>query len=354
MSDPRSGQNEQMLSKLLDYHCGLDDASQRAETEALLSEDAEARKLQHALSKVLKPLASQRNLPAPDGLAEQTVAYISQHRQAQAMAKASAAIAAGQHDTGADRTKWVAWNLRDAIAIAAAIVIMFMAAKPGLNHARALSNQMACAANLHSAGLAFGNYAANYDDAMPFVACQPDEIWWRVGDTGEVNKSNTRSYYLLVKEDFLPLEGLVCRNVEEICNHIANSPEKRFELEDFVCANSLNYSFMLMFDARPKRLGETESRVVMADSNPIFSVAGCHPIAGDDQCIAVGQDKAYANSPNHDSRGQNILFCDGGVAFSQSRLVSISRDDLYTIQSNPDRYFGRETQQGDNDEFVAP
>ena len=75
------------------------------------------------------------------------------------------------------------------------------AVKPGLNNARAISNHVACAANLQSAKMAFGNYAANHEDAMPFVACQSDESWWLVGDIGEVNISNTRSFYLLVKED---------------------------------------------------------------------------------------------------------------------------------------------------------
>jgi len=187
-----TNQNEKWLEYLLNHHCGLDDTVQRAETEKLLSENAEPRKLQQSLSKVLAPLLSQRNLTAPDGLASHTVDYINQHRQAQAMAKAIAAIASERHDDAAGRTKWVAWNLRDAIAVAAAILMMSMAAKPGLNHARAISNQVACAANLQSAGMAFGNYAANYDDAMPFVACQPDEFWWLVGNTGEVYCSRLR------------------------------------------------------------------------------------------------------------------------------------------------------------------
>jgi len=158
----------------------------------------------------------------------------------------------------------------------------------------------------------------------------------------------------LVKEDFLTPEDLVCCNVEETCNHLANSPEERFELNDFVCRNSLNYSLMLHFDGSPKRLGETQSYIVMADRNPIFTGVGCHQENAKHHYFDVDRTNAQANSPNHDSRGQNMLFCDGRVAFSQARLVTLSRDDLYALRSNPDRYFGREIQQDESDEFVAP
>jgi prepilin-type processing-associated H-X9-DG protein len=39
-------------------------------------------------------------------------------------------------------------------------------------------------------------------------------------------------------------------------------------------------------------------------------------------------------SPNHGGSGQNVLYCDGHVAFCQSRYVGYNRDDIYLNRAN--------------------
>jgi len=58
------------------------------------------------------------------------------------------------------------------------------------------------------------------------------------------------------------------------------------------------------------------------------------------------------NSPNHKGEGQNVLYIDGRVTFSNGRYVGPGLDDIFTIQSKV-RYQGTE-QPDTNDVFIAP
>jgi prepilin-type processing-associated H-X9-DG protein len=60
------------------------------------------------------------------------------------------------------------------------------------------------------------------------------------------------------------------------------------------------------------------------------------------------------NSPNHNRRGQNVLFCDGSVDFSKGRKVAA--DDIYALNqmSAGCEVTGTETPASLDDAFLVP
>ncbi len=327
----------------------------------LLRSDAEAQKLHQALERVLQPLSKAVSPKTPDGLAEQTLNYLRQRRQAQEMARVSAALAAQKPTVQArvarerqGRLRWVLWNSRNGIAAAASILIMFLITQPGLQHARQLSNQIACAGQLHGIAGAFAQYATDHADYMPYVSNLPGDIWWKVGLEGEVNQSNTRNLFLLVRQDYICPEQLFCPAVprEQInVQMLELSPNDLHELRDFLCHRSVSYSVCWMFGGRPVRMAESKRMVVMTDKNPLFAQIDCHnfPQFG----WEVKPEHLQQNSPNHQGRGQNVLERDGSVVFLQTRMLPGTDDDFYMIQ-NADYYDGNECPASARDEFVAP
>jgi prepilin-type processing-associated H-X9-DG protein len=91
-------------------------------------------------------------------------------------------------------------------------------------------------------------------------------------------------------------------------------------------------------------------QVIIADMSPIFA-----NVSASEKALIVNISDALLkqNSPNHGGRGQNVLFCDGSVAFIKNRYVDISLDDIYTIQ-NTQTYQGVEVPTSEADVFLAP
>ena len=88
----------------------------------------------------------------------------------------------------------------------------------------------------------------------------------------------------------------------------------------------------------------------MADKNPLFAEFDAEKQSELD--LSAAPALLQANSPNHGAGGQNVLFNDGSVRFSESRYLGPALDDIFTIK-NTSRYYGNELPQ-DDDIFIAP
>ncbi|MCF7958502.1 MAG: hypothetical protein K9M57_08655 [Phycisphaerae bacterium] len=133
--------------RLIDYYFNLDDPGQRQETANQLAADAELNEIYQDLCRSLSPLNAWEEDQPPAGLADKTLATIKEHQQARILASASAAMAnrpqrpATTDSNNGERARWVLGNLRDLIAVAAAVMVVMMISRPGVQYARNISQR---------------------------------------------------------------------------------------------------------------------------------------------------------------------------------------------------------------------
>ncbi len=342
------------LQRLLDYHLHLDNTDQHRETDALLAKDAEVRQLSESVRKMLRPLASWPAETPPDYLMGRTLQLIEHHDQTRRLAESTRPSAgAGQTaDTSRGRGRWILGNLRDFAAVAATIMLVLMVSQPGVRYARNLSNKLNCASQMRQVGVGLSEYALDNDGSLPYVPHQPGATWWNVGNQDANNTSNTRNVFLLVKNGYLPARVFLCPGE---ANHktitIQITPAELESMRDFASPDQIDYSFRLLFDQGLLHWDTLNHTVIMTDKNPLFQDLGQKPQGQGD--LSLTENLLRANSPNHQSRGQNVLFNDGHVEFMTDRYLGLSQDDIFNIESAT-RYKGNEVPQSQQDVFVAP
>jgi len=369
MTKSHFDQNQKdLLQRILDYNLHLDSPEDREHTESLLQQNEQAKNLHDSLQHAMNPLGHWSVDPPASDLSTRTLAFIKQHQSAQLLAQSSAAIAAQDPPVisgSSDRSPrpgrlgaaplprrgfWVMTNLRDLAAAAAGIMILIWVMQPALNHARNFSQQITCAGNLRNNHLALINYADDNSGFLPYVKQKKGDVWWSIGDKGERNCSNTRSYFLLVKADYLKASDFFCPAVPN-----TQRPQLTFNLEtlkklkDFMSREDVNYSFRLIFDGKPQPLTQRTQVVIIADQNPLFADVDYENLPNGTLTLAAN---LIRNSPNHAQRGQNILTNDGAVHFKINPLFGIRQDNIFTIRT-VNRYRGNELPVG-NDNFIAP
>jgi len=350
------------LQRLLDYQLGLDSPEERRATQELISKDKEISTLNAALEGCIKPLASWQDEEPPADLAQRTMARIADYKSAKVMAQASAAIAAGRsskeiaqaaRSAARERTARVTWllgNLRDMVAVAASITLIFMFFSPTVRHAREIAQRQKCATQLQMAGMAMDNYREDNNGYLPTVNQQPGEVWWAVGKNGSGYNSNTRNIFLLAKEGYMPVEAFLCPGAPRKRTIRINIPPEMLQMmEDFAGRDQINYSFRLILQNENRRMIKSPEAILMSDQNPIFADFDGHKKELD---LSNRPALMQVNSPNHKGEGQNVLYIDGRVTFSNGRYVGPGLDDIFTIQSKV-RYQGTE-QPDTNDVFIAP
>jgi hypothetical protein len=340
------------LQQVLDYKFNLDSPHERKATQALISQDPQAKQLHQKLEQTLSPLNILQDEPVPTGLSQRTLEMIAQHRQAQSLAISSAAIA-GQVPKRESRTRWVLANLREWVAVAASIVLIFYVMQPGLRQVRSQSQQVACLSQLQKVGQSLSSYAAANGGYLPHINFQPGDVWWNVGEKGEQNHSNTRKLYLLIKNRYANPDAFICSGSEKKSpKQIPINDESLQQLRDFICRMHVNYSISLS----PKKVHQERPRssqvIILTDQNPLFVNIDCET-PPDNGVVKVDDSLRQANSPNHNQRGQNVLMLDGSARFHASRFVGKDGDDIFTIDK-VNRYQGNEMPESSQDIFLAP
>ena len=289
------------------------------------------------------------------GLSERTLSFIHDQQRGQRELQASVAQVAscgGENNRG--RARWVLANMREIVAVAACLAIVVLVSRPGVRHARQISQRYACTAQMQQAGVGVAEYAQDHQGFLPYVAHRPGAVWWNVGEQGQDNTSNTRNFFLLVKNGYLPARVFVCPGVASKSGRkvrIKIDPEQLKQLQDFASRTDVNYSFRLMFDRRNLQLEQSGQVPIMSDQNPLFLRPG--GAQQGELNLADNIDLLRANSPNHGGQGQNILHPDGHVSFVPDRQMGLGDDDIFTIQSAT-RYQGNELPASEDDIFIAP
>ncbi len=341
--------NSDQKQLIFDYCFGLTSQEQNVEAEALISSSKQAAVIHTKLKATLEPLNSLEPESCPDSLAERTVlrlnslANSSQDRLQELLAS----------EQSREFTTKSRLRLGFARKLATAAVLMIVGSllittfRAVSGYARHHSLRQQCQTQQSSIFQGLHNYISEHDGQSPAVASLAGAPWWKVGDQGNENHSNTRRVYLLVKEGYVKPADFVCRACE-YGENLQATPSQLSKLKDFPGRRYVTYSFQI--SCRKTRNGKLLCRnVIMADWNPLFE--GLTEDFSKQLSLRLNKQLLTLNSINHNRRGQNVLFGDGRVEFLKTRFIGT--DDIFTLQDT-DVYQGCEAPSCETDFFLAP
>jgi prepilin-type N-terminal cleavage/methylation domain-containing protein/prepilin-type processing-associated H-X9-DG protein len=259
------------------------------------------------------------------------------------------------------------FTLVELLVVIAIIAVLIAILLPAVLGAKESANRVKCSSNLRQIGIAQNAYAVdnkghyprtyaeegNSDDSAPIYFTGPlDQIPfdlrpWRSpsGTTAFLSPSDvTASIYLLVHYKMLSLDVFLCPSSDQKRDFVLDPitllevpPTERFNFSDQTPYSwSLSYCFAFPFvqkrnefdremDYRPAPHGPAENALAADRNDGIDRWRSTNPNApqGDMQMM---------NSRNHRSKGQNVLFNDGHVAWCTNPFVGYSRDNIYTTK----------------------
>jgi hypothetical protein len=343
MNPLNNGQKE----LLFDYCIGITSKKETDEAEALISSNQEAAEIHQKLRAAIEPLGSLEPEACPEELVEKTVYRVQNH--ADFGQQQLRQLLASEQDKKVT-IKIGPWrNWFETAAVAAAILFIAGVLIPTLGSARQKYQRQRCQTQMGSVFQGLSNYISDFDGKAPAVATMAGAPWWKLGDQGRENHSNTRNVYLLPKGGYVELESFVCPGCKQKKTEEITQSQIRGN-KDFPDRTYITYSFQI--NCRKNANGKLLCRkVIMADMNPLFENL---PEDFSKQFrVQLTRRLLTLNSMNHNRRGQNVLFGDGHIKFIKSRSIGISEDDIYTLQDT-DVYQGCEVPSCETDFFLAP
>ncbi|HEG42790.1 MAG TPA: hypothetical protein ENH94_01960 [Phycisphaerales bacterium] len=344
---------------ILDFYfrCGTDEHINRGRD--LIADHEEAAKLYADLADTLTNLDAVKYEPCPDNLAALTVARL-KHAAVETQAQQYLENLLNEQSDNppvstkatTNRTFWK--SITNTAAMAAMLALVLFLGYPAVSNMRQNSWKQKCTANLMKVGSAMATYTAGNNGFLPSVSIKAGDPWWKIGDQGKQNQSNTRHIWLLVKNDYLNGTEFSCPG-REGSKPLDITTKEIAALNDFPSRNNVNYSLMIMCDEAVKRQRSGRLTAFMADSNPIFeniTTKGNSLDSSDEFTkIMLTREMKSMMSRNHKGRGQNVLFSGGSALFNNNRIVL--NDDIFTVKGK-DTYCGTELPTDENDIFLAP
>jgi prepilin-type processing-associated H-X9-DG protein len=337
--------SDQQKELLFNYCLGLTSELETAQAQELVFANDQAAQLVASIKASLSPLDSIAPEPCPDELAEGTVWRAQQAVRTSRLQLNQLIAAEQQRKPGVKVGFW-----REAfgrLATAAVFIIVGSGVITGwkvtTNYARQKSWQQQCGSQLAGMFQSLSNYQADNAGQMPALASSPGAPWWKVGDQGPENVSNTRRMWILVKQKYAEPNDFMCPTRKTNCTFSCNPKD----YNDFPDRKLVTYSFRI---GCPKTGAGMGRQVIAADMSPVFESL---PASSDKLVRNLSEELMNQNSSNHNGRGQNVLFCDGSVQFIKNRHVDISKDDIFTIQGTS-TYEGVEMPTSEADAFLAP
>jgi len=339
--------NNEQKQLLFDYCIGLTSQKETSEAEALISANKEADEIHSRLKAAIAPLDSLEPESCPNKLVEHTIWRV--NNLADSGQRHLQQLLAGEQTRKVVTKSQLWWNLGKVAAAAAVFMLIVGVLVPTLGVARQRYRRQRCQMQMGSIFQGLSNYISDHDDQSPAVATTAGAPWWKVGDQGDENHSNTRHIYLLPKGGYVELSNFVCPGYKgEKPLQLDDLQIKR--LKDFLNRSYVTYSFQI--GCHRTRSGKLLCRkVLMADWNPLFEQLP-EDFSGGLQ-LQLNRKLLTLNSINHNRRGQNVMFGDGHVRFLKTRFIGIAKDDIFTLQDT-DVYQGCEIPSCETDFFLAP
>jgi prepilin-type processing-associated H-X9-DG protein len=343
---PLSDQQKQLL---FDDALGLTSEAEAREADRLVASDEEAARIHEAFQNAVSPLDSWEIESCPDQLVDATVARF-QEAFEKGTSEDQLTELLTKEQAGANVIRVPMWrNFGNLAAVAAAIVLIGGIVVPALGLSRQKQFQERCQSQLKGVYLGLDNYVDDHDGKLPHVIMAAGAPWWKVGYQGQENQSNTRHTWLLVKGGYLDSDDFTCPGCKKGKVETLKATQAG-QLNDFPGREYVQFS-MRMCCPELGQMTLGQRRPILADMNPLSEKLPANysnPLS-----VRLNKD-LLRNSPNHNRRGQNVLFCDGSVEFSKDRRVAA--DDIYTLNQMSDgcEITGTETPATVEDAFLVP
>ncbi len=339
--------NNEQKQLLFDYAVGLTSEQESAEAKALITSNEEAAKIYSCLKATLTPLESIECEPCPDELVEGTIWRINNLATSGHLGLKQLLADEQQQTVTAKASFWR--NLGELAAMAAAVLLIAGVLLPWFSYARQKSWQNRCQMQLGNIFQGLDYYVSDHDGKPPMMATAAGTPWWKVGEQGKENRSNTRGAWLLVKGKYVEPANFVCPGK----THGRATPFDYCNMQnynDFPDRRYITYSVRIRCPNAPSTFG---TEPIMADSNPIFDSLEANN-SGEFK-LRLTKRLFSINSDNHNSRGQNVLFGDGSVKFT-GRRIGTDDDDIFTLQQMQPGFEvkGCELPSCQSDAFLAP
>lgn len=360
--------SQEQKELILDFYFRCGEQKAIEEGRDLIASNPGAAELYSRLEETLTQLDNVKYEPCPDNLADLTIARLKLAALAMRSESDSTLndlLKQQQHYTApaASETARSRFQLLkthyfrpavETLAAAAAILIVAGMLFPSFGAMRQHSRQLACSRNLGQVGASFAGFFNDHNNQQAAdMKIKEGSPWWKIGDNGPENQSNTRYVWQLVKQGYVPAEAFICkgRNGEVPAQVTA---EQVKALQDFPSRNHVSYSFVLFSD-RTFNPAQGGRKVLAGDLNPVFEKIPCqqsiYQKLNEFEKVLLNEQLRQTMSGNHACRGQNILYTDGSVQFVKTRLIN--GDDIFTV-NGVDTYTGCETPSDTQDVFLAP
>ena len=182
-------------------------------------------------------------------------------------------------------------RMPDFISVAAVILIGTSVVWPVTTHLRQRAIDLGCANNMRTMAGAFGQYAADWNNAVPTAKAGFFSAW-------SPGTHNTINLNPLIQNGYCDRSHLDCPGHE---GQYAGS-----------------YSYQFQTAGKLPRWGMGAKTVILGDRNPIIDMVRRREIGS-----------ALLNSINHGGRGQWVLSSDGTTVWLTQPLVGISGDNIW-------------------------
>jgi hypothetical protein len=305
-----AGNDQEQL--LFDYSLSLTSQSDSAAAQALISSNKEAAEFYRSLQTVLAPLGALEPEPCPDQLAQRTISRLA--NLANSGRRGLEDLLATEQSRPITIKVGFWRNFGEMAAIAAVLMLFASVLLPMLGRARQGYWKQRCQAQLSSVFQGLTNYLSEHDGKPPAVAAKPGQQW------------NTQCIYLPVKLGYLKDPAVFICPARDRRQVIQFDTSRAAEYSDFPTREHITYSPRKRC---PDSLNEGGlcRGPILSDRNPIF----------DDQPLSrfkrrLDEASLKANSRNHAGEGQNVLYDDGQVKFTNIRVIGVANDDIFTLQ----------------------